>query len=169
MVAVKPHPTTYNPTFTITPVAVAPTPPPSPPPCAHTHTFASPEERMLQSRVSPFVLEKAWRHRLESSVLRKERSQTQNLLKFSNTTLSSISTFTETQLQRDYRTRLSTALFEAGLLNTNYARNLLAQVPLIRPTPSLLQVSPFEPPPRPSRRQLAPAAKSDIFFTNPEV
>ncbi|CDS37798.1 coiled coil domain containing protein 148 [Echinococcus multilocularis] len=74
-----------------------------------------------------FANTEAWRHHLEASAIIKEEAEVPNVLNVSSNTDKPITTFTETQLQCDYRTRLSTALFEAGLLNTNYARNLLSQ------------------------------------------
>lgn len=95
----------------------------------------------------------------------QEETEAQNSQNLSNLTAKTITTFTEDQLQRDRRTRLSTALFEAGLLNSNYARNLLAQVPLPRQPYSLLQASQTSAPGRPARRPPPVYPESDIFFT----
>ncbi|KAF7232985.1 hypothetical protein EG68_07034 [Paragonimus skrjabini miyazakii] len=48
--------------------------------------------------------------------------------------VSTLTTFTDTKLYTDRRTRLTAALHSAGLLDSNYARALLATVPSDRPT-----------------------------------
>nr|CDS27912.1 coiled coil domain containing protein 148 [Hymenolepis microstoma] len=74
----------------------------------------------------------SWRNYLKAAVESREESKSQNSLKLSNRFIKPITTFTDEQLLHDRRTRLAAALFEAGLLNTNYARNILEQVPLPR-------------------------------------
>ncbi len=96
------------------------------------------------------------RHRIEQSTLLPEDVEARELLRFYVTTDNPMTTFTDKQLQNDRRTRISTALFEAGLLDSNYARNILAQVPLPKPPAPLMQISEA---PAPMRR----AKKVSIF------
>ncbi|KAM7542962.1 hypothetical protein Aperf_G00000018540 [Anoplocephala perfoliata] len=112
-----------------------------------------------------FANTESWRHYLEASMIIQGEKETKSSLNLSNPTAKPITTFTEDQLQQDRRTRLSAALFEAGLLNSIYARNLLAQVPLPRQAPPLLQISQSLAPTRPARRPPPVYRGSDIFFT----
>lgn len=59
------------------------------------------------------------------------------LLNFYVTTDHPMNTFTDKQLHNDRRNRLSTALYEAGLLDSEYARNLLKSLPPPRPVPRM--------------------------------
>ncbi|VDL85320.1 unnamed protein product [Schistocephalus solidus] len=72
-------------------------------------------------------------HRLEQSHPLPEEMEGIELRRFYLTIDNPLNTFTDKQLQSDRRTRLSAALFDAGLLDSDYARDLLAQVPLERP------------------------------------
>ncbi len=67
--------------------------------------------------------------RLEQQVLMPEDVELHEVRRFYCTNENPMTTFTDKQLERDNRNRLSTALFEAGLLDTDYARNLIAQLP----------------------------------------
>uniref|UniRef100_A0A5K3EW67 CE152 n=1 Tax=Mesocestoides corti TaxID=53468 RepID=A0A5K3EW67_MESCO len=63
----------------------------------------------------------SWRHRLEQTTLPEEQEvvEARELLKFYVTIDNPITTFTDAQIQKDRRNRISTALFEAGLLGSN--------------------------------------------------
>ncbi|VDL62397.1 unnamed protein product [Hymenolepis diminuta] len=106
---------------------------------------------------------KSWRSYLEATVETQKESKARNSLNLSNLFEKPITTFTNEQLLHDRRTRITTALFEAGLLNTNYARNILEQVPRSRQPPLLLQVSQTAPTSRPGRRPPLYFQETDIF------
>lgn len=83
---------------------------------------------------------------MEQSTILPDEVESRELLKFYMTNENPLTTFTDKQLQNDRRTRISTALFEAGLLDSQYARNILSDVPLNKPPAMLMQISqPNEP------------------------
>ncbi|VDD81046.1 unnamed protein product [Mesocestoides corti] len=107
----------------------------------------------------------SWRHRLEQTTLPEEQEvvEARELLKFYVTIDNPITTFTDAQIQKDRRNRISTALFEAGLLGSNYARNLLAQVPPSKQQAPLLRVSEAEAPARRAKKCSVFSPKTDLF------
>ncbi|KAF6775167.1 hypothetical protein AHF37_05855 [Paragonimus kellicotti] len=75
----------------------------------------------------------SWRIKL--SERRKDKQyQCDNAAEAPSRLASTLTTFSDTKLYTDRRTRLTAALHSAGLLDSNYARALLATIPSDRPT-----------------------------------
>ncbi|KAF5398659.1 hypothetical protein PHET_07902 [Paragonimus heterotremus] len=75
----------------------------------------------------------SWRIKLDER--RKDKQhQCDDATEAPSRLVSTLTTFSDTKLYTDRRTRLTAALHSAGLLDSNYARALLATVPSDRPT-----------------------------------
>ncbi|VUZ51294.1 unnamed protein product [Hymenolepis diminuta] len=131
---------------------------------AHLEAIRAKVRPMVSSNPNRVLADtESWRSYLEATVETQKESKARNSLNLSNLFEKPITTFTNEQLLHDRRTRITTALFEAGLLNTNYARNILEQVPRSRQPPLLLQVSQTAPTSRPGRRPPLYFQETDIF------